>query len=190
MPRAYLAGQPAIAHEGRYLQQVKEEIVDYLRRLNLEAVGLIGHSLGGFLSLQLAAENPERFSAVVVIDAAPFLPALQVPGITAEGAKSMAANMWQRLLNQKADDREVNQRGALHSMVSGKEDLERILSWNMASDLETVAQAMYELYSTDYRQEIASIKVPVLVMGAWIAYKDYGVTKEAVFRLIKANTPN
>jgi N-formylmaleamate deformylase len=81
------AGQPAIAHEGRYLQQVKDEIVDYLRRQNLEAVGLIGHSLGGFLSLQPAAENPERFSAVVVIDAAPFLPALQVPGITSEGAK-------------------------------------------------------------------------------------------------------
>jgi N-formylmaleamate deformylase len=98
----------------------------------------------------------------------------------------MAANMRQRLLNQNPDDREVNQRGALHSMVSGKEDLERILSWNMASDLETVAQAMYELYSTDYRHEIASIKVPVLVMGAWIAYKDYEVAKESSLQAYKS----
>lgn len=184
------AGQPAIAHEEKYLQKVREEIVDYLSRQGLQSVGLIGHSLGGLLSLQLAAEYPERFNAVVVIDAAPFLPALQVPGITVEGARSMAANMKQRMEEQRQQQnpgsREANQRGALHSMVSGKEDLEQILTWNMASDFETVAQAMYELYSTDYRKEIANITAPVLVMGAWIAYKDYGVTKESSLQAYKS----
>lgn len=83
------AGQPAIDHENRYLEKVKGEILSYLDNQDLQQIGLIGHSLGGFLALQLAAEHSGRFNALVIVDGLPFLPAMQVPGITAEGAKPM-----------------------------------------------------------------------------------------------------
>ena len=35
------------------------------------------------------------------------------------------------------------------------------------------------MMSTDLRGDVAKIKAPLLVMGTWIAYKDYGVTRES-----------
>ena len=39
---------------------------------------------------------------------------------------------------------------------------------------------MYEMYTTDLRKTVATIDCPVLLMGAWIAYKQYGVTHESI----------
>ena len=37
-----------------------------------------------------------------------------------------------------------------------------------------VINAMTEMMGDDMRQEISRIKAPTLVLGSWIAYKDYG----------------
>lgn len=179
------AGQPAIPFQDNYLQQVKDQIIRYVEAKDLQQVGLIGHSLGGFLSLRLAAEYPDRFGPLLVIDALPFLLAVQMPGITEEGAKPIAENMRRMQAQQQGAGAAAQQRAVLSSMVSRQQDLERILSWNQASDGKTVSQAMYELYTTDLREEIASIKSPVLVLGAWIAYKDYGVTQESTLNVFR-----
>jgi len=39
---------------------------------------------------------------------------------------------------------------------------------------------MYELQVTDLRPALANIKIPTLVLGAWIGYKEYGMTKENI----------
>ena len=38
---------------------------------------------------------------------------------------------------------------------------------------------MYDMYTIDLRAEISRIQQPVLVLGAWAAYKQYGSTKES-----------
>jgi N-formylmaleamate deformylase len=63
-------------------------------------------------------------------------------------------------------------------MVINPEKLQVISQWGLDSDSKTVGQAMYELQTTDLRETISAIKVPTLVLGAWIAYKDQGLTKE------------
>jgi hypothetical protein len=40
---------------------------------------------------------------------------------------------------------------------------------------------MFEFYTTDLRPDTAKIHVPVLVLGTWIAYKQY-TTREAVLQ--------
>ena len=57
--------------------------------------------------------------------------------------------------------------------------------WSMASDQTTVAQAMYDMNTTDLRQDIARIQQPTLVLGSWAAYKDYGSTKESTKALFE-----
>jgi hypothetical protein len=44
---------------------------------------------------------------------------------------------------------------------------------------QTTTQAMVALMTTDLRSDIAAIKQPTLVLGAWAAYKPYGSTKES-----------
>jgi pimeloyl-ACP methyl ester carboxylesterase len=50
----------------------------------------------------------------------------------------------------------------------------------MQSDRNTTATALYELLTTDFRDELAEIETPVLVLGAWYAGKNYGMTEASV----------
>jgi pimeloyl-ACP methyl ester carboxylesterase len=58
-------------------------------------------------------------------------------------------------------------------MVEKDSDFERIVAWGLASDRTAVADAMGELFAADLRDDLARIKVPTLVFGSWIAYKQY-----------------
>ena len=45
---------------------------------------------------------------------------------------------------------------------------------------------MSELFAADLRADIAKIKMPVLVMGAWIGYKEYGATHDTTEANLRA----
>ncbi|HEX8636420.1 MAG TPA: hypothetical protein VF692_00045 [Pyrinomonadaceae bacterium] len=58
-------------------------------------------------------------------------------------------------------------------LVTDSLKLELVAKWGQNSDPETVAQAMYEMNTTDLRADIARIKSPRLVIGTWIGYQQY-----------------
>jgi hypothetical protein len=66
----------------------------------------------------------------------------------------------------------------LSTMITDPEHIIIAKKWGMDSDPASVSQAMYDMMTTDLRQKIATIKTPALVMGSWIAYKDYGMSHE------------
>jgi pimeloyl-ACP methyl ester carboxylesterase len=49
------------------LDEVAKVVVEVLDALGAERVDLVGHSMGGFLALHLAAEHPERVSSLAVL---------------------------------------------------------------------------------------------------------------------------
>jgi N-formylmaleamate deformylase len=51
---------------------------------------------------------------------------------------------------------------------------------------------MYDMYTTDLRADVARIQQPVLVLGTWAAYQQFGATKEstrAIFSQQYAHLP-
>jgi N-formylmaleamate deformylase len=71
----------------------------------------------------------------------------------------------------------------LTSMINDAAQIEIATDWAIDSDQETVGESMYEMYTTDIREELGKIKVPTLVLGAWLAYKDFGSTRESTLKL-------
>jgi len=69
---------------------------------------------------------------------------------------------------------------SMPAMVSKAEDVEKVVQWSMQTDRRVMSQAMYELMTTDLRDEAARVECPVLVLGSWYAGKDYGMTKDSV----------
>ncbi len=57
-----LSGKPR--GQGRYGIEMVEDVVRLLDHLEIEKAHVAGYSLGGFLSLKLAAKHPERLSSV------------------------------------------------------------------------------------------------------------------------------
>jgi pimeloyl-ACP methyl ester carboxylesterase len=187
---AGFGGNAAPATTEKLLQNVRDQLLAYLKSQKLSRPVVVGHSLGGFLGLWLSATQPEAVGPLVIVDSLPFLAAVQNPAQTAEGAKPMAEGMRQQMASGKMTMAAARQMSA--TMMQDTARITQTARWSVASDPATVAQAMYDLFTTDLRQDIARVQQPVLVLGAWAAYKPYGSTKEstrAVFAQQYARLP-
>lgn len=182
------AGLPSAADASKdaWLDDMRDRLLAYVDARKLEHPVVIGHSLGGFLALQMAIKQPQRFDRVVIVDALAFLGAVRNPAATADDVKPMAAAMRKQMLAQDEAGYRAGVSANLKGMAHDPQRVETLTAWGNASDRTTTAQAMYEMMVTDLRGELARIRVPTLVLGAWAAYAPYGSTKESTAAIYQA----
>lgn len=161
---AGFAGQPPI--EPPLLATARDQLVRYLEGLGEERPVLVGHSLGGFLALWVAATVPNRVAAVVAVDGVPFLPALFDPAATADGARPLAEQLRQLYATWTPEQLSLQSRMALASMITDPADVEEAVRWSAASHPSAVGHAMAEAMTTDLRATVAAIEAPVLLIAA------------------------
>lgn len=172
------------------LPAVRDQLLAYIKTQKLNKPVVMGHSLGGFMALWLSTTQPEAIGPLVILDSLPFLAAVQNPATTVEIARPQAAATRAQMSQGRMPA--ATQRQMLTSMVTDTARLTQVARWGAASDAKTVAQAMYDIYTTDLRADVGRIQQPVLVLGAWAAYKPYGSTMEstrAVFTQQYAKVP-
>ncbi len=172
------AGQPALENKENYLLQVRDQLLQYIAQHQWQKPVVVGHSLGGYVAMLMAIEQPKLFDKIVIVDSVPFIPALTMPGATEETSQAMATAMKAQMSNQTEEMQAASLNMILATMITDKEKIKLAHQWGMDSDSETVNQAMYEMMTQDIRQEIAVIQSPTLVMGSWIAYKSFGMSHE------------
>ncbi len=181
---------PAAALADPLLPAVRDQLLAYIQTQKLHKPVVVGHSLGGFLALALSTAQPDAIGPLVIVDSLPFLAAVQNPAATVETMRPMAEQTRQRMLKGQLPP--AARRQMVADMVTDTARQAQVARWGAASDAPTVAQAMYDMYAIDLRNDIARIKQPVLVLGAWAAYAQYGSTKEstrAVFAQQYAKLP-
>ncbi|MBA3487216.1 MAG: alpha/beta hydrolase [Lysobacter sp.] len=174
------AGVPAVDIEGPWLDAMRDRLLGYLDHAGLTRPAVIGHSLGGLLALQMSLAQPERFERLIIVDSLPFFPAASNPAATVEMIKPMAEGMRAGMLAADDASYQSNARRAIGNMSNQPKRTETLAAWGAASDRATSAQAMFELMITDVRAEIAAIRTPTLVLGAWAGYAAFGATRESV----------
>ena len=159
------------------LPAVRDQLLAYIKTQKLTKPIIVGHSLGGFMALALSAAQPDAIGPLVIVDSLPFLAAIQNPAATVETVKPTADKMRQQM--KQGHMPAAAQRQMVAGMATDTARQSLIARWGMASDPATTAQAMYDMYTIDLRNDISRIKQPVLVLGAWAAYAQYGSTKES-----------
>ncbi|MBW8900300.1 MAG: alpha/beta hydrolase, partial [Massilia sp.] len=171
-----LAGFAGVAPiEGALLPAAEQQLADYIAAHHLAHPVVIGHSLGGFLALKLAADHPDQVDKLVIVDAVPCLvAATQMPGATAEQVKQAGEGMRRMMLAQDAATARAATEMAVSTMVTRPEDVQRVQAWGAQSDRATVINAMTDMMGDDMREQVGRIRAPTLVLGSWIAYKAYG----------------
>ena len=160
-----------------HLAVVRDQLLAYVKNQKLNRPVVVGHSLGGFLALWMSSTQPTALGPLLIVDSLPFITAIQNPATTAEMAKPQAAAMRNQMKQGRMSA--AAQRQMIAGLVTDTARISQVARWGSASDPATTAQAMYDMYTTDLRADLSRIQQPVLVLGAWAAYKQYGSTKES-----------
>ncbi|WP_295995634.1 alpha/beta hydrolase [Rugamonas sp.] len=169
---AGFAGTAPIAEP--LLPAVEQQLSDYIADHGLDHPTVIGHSMGGFLGMKLAADHPQQVGRLIIVDTLPALGAMQRPTITREQLLQAGAVMRDQMLKSSDAQGRAYLARVIRTMVSKPADVDRVAGWGAASDRSTVATSMYQMMTDDLRQDVARIEAPTLVLGTWIGYKDYG----------------
>lgn len=170
---AGFAGVPRIP--APMLDKVRDGLADYIRSHKLDHPVIVGHSLGGFLALDFGARYPDLPGKLVIVDSYPFLAGIMDPSTTPAQARASADQMRQyyAAMTQDAYVRYVKSGLGTRDMVEKESDFDRITAWSLATDRTAAADAMAEMMGADLRDSLANIKVPTLVFGSWIGFKQY-----------------
>ena len=172
------AGVPAVAADP-FLPDMRDRLLAYARARQLDRPAVVGHSLGGVLALQMAIAAPEAVGPMVIVDSLPFFAAVMNPAATPATARPMAEGMRQQM---RASDEATYLQGLdanLGGMTQSADRLELLKRWGRASDRGTTSQAMFDMMQFDLRDDLARVRAPTLVLGAWAAYAPLGSTKES-----------
>lgn len=189
---AGFADSPAVpTADGRVAAPVAEAIADYIREQHIEAPVIIGHSLGGEVALMLGARHPERVGRLMVVDALPFYTLLIDPAATAGTAAPQAAALRDATMTAPLAQAEAMQRAAIARLAKTEAARPALIDAATRSDRKTVADATYELMTTDLRPELARIQAPVQVVYAYDAlYGTPASSVDATFRNAYITTPD
>jgi pimeloyl-ACP methyl ester carboxylesterase len=162
------AGAPAGANaDGAVVAPLVGELNRYITEAGLKRPAVIGHSLGGFTALRLAAEHPQAVGRVLVVDSLPFFPLLFSPAATAEAVTPQANAMRDAMLAMPAERFPAVQAAGMGRLVKSAEARTRHARIGGASDPAVVARAMHELMTTDLRLQLGQIEASVTVLYAW-----------------------
>ncbi len=166
---AGFAGVPR--NPGPMLDKVRDDLATYIRDKKLVKPVIVGHSLGGFLSLALASKYPDLPGKLIIVDSYPSLAGIYQPDITKEQAKAQSA-MTRQYMTATPQNADAT-RAMIKQMATADTDVERIVGWGRASDYSAIVDAMVEMYGGDLRDDIVAIHSPTLVLATWIGYKEY-----------------
>lgn len=172
---AGFAGQPPLplgADGPAFLDTERREIIRYIQAERLDRPILVGHSLGAFLALWVASTNPDLVGPVIAVDGVPFLPALMNPAADVASARAQAAQIRDMYAGLTPSQLESQSMMALPSMMKNPADVERAKAWSAVSDPKTTGAVMYEMMTTDLREQVAAIRTPVLLIAAAEFAKD------------------
>lgn len=174
------AGVPPLQH-GPYLDHIRQQVEQYITDNKLNNVILVGHSIGGVLSMWIAADMKEHLQKVVVVDAMPFYAMTQNPHAADTFSEKQAQGMYSRYSSMNDQQFRTSQRMMAGFMCLDSTRWNQIVEWGAQSDRKTMAYTMTEMMSKDLRRDIARINVPVLVLAAYSQMPQYpSFTREAV----------
>ncbi|GAA4274841.1 alpha/beta hydrolase [Aquimarina gracilis] len=154
-----------INNESSWYGTIKKELVTYLRNKNLKSVIIIGHSMGGNLATDLAAELPDTISKIVIIDAIPCMRELMMPGVPANSLQYESPYNKQMLAMEETQFKQTATMMS-QNMTNNKEKVETLINWIMEADRQTYVYGYTDLLKLDLRTVLDKIKAQTLILGA------------------------
>ncbi len=148
-----------------WFSTIKDDIIAYTKSKKINKPTLIGHSLGGTLSYWLAASEPELFRKVIAVDALPCSAALMIPDYNGDKIPYDNPRSQMMLQMDEAAFKGMNVQ-LVQFMCKNSEKHQTILQMMDKTDRKTYVYGYIDMLNLDLREDIANIKIPVIILAA------------------------
>ena len=177
---AGFAGVEAAGLEHGFFERLLPALTRLLATLGAQGATVVGHSLGGLITLMLARAEPERVGSVLAVDSLPYLAGLYMPDATPAQAAWQAETLVQ-LIDVMYRREPVKLLSPLTLSLSFLATLE---AWCNASDRATSMTAFREALSTDFRPALKEVTQSITVLAA--SHPTMGVSRAQLESLCAA----
>lgn len=151
--------------ESPWLSKIKDGVIAYVKENKLRKPTLLGHSLGGTLSLWLASVEPDLFDKVIAVDALPSSAAMMIPNYKGEPIEYDNPQS-ERILGMDSASFAAMNAQTIPYMCKNVEKQKTLIDWMNRADRKTYVYGYVDMLNLDLREAIAKIKIPVIVLAA------------------------
>ncbi|MFM9828177.1 MAG: alpha/beta fold hydrolase [Sphingomonas sp.] len=166
--------------EGPLLTGIVADLDSYIASHKLTGATVIGHSMGGLVSMMLAKAHPGAASKLMIVDSLPFFAVLVAPpgvAVTPAMVAPQAAIMRDRTAaayGKPADPAAIS--AQTRGLALKPSSIAKMEAWAAKADPRVTAQGLYDDLTTDMRASLPALTLPITVVIPWHAGGPY--TKE------------
>ncbi|WP_452229346.1 alpha/beta fold hydrolase [Lacinutrix sp. MEBiC02404] len=154
---------------------IKKAILKYITDNNMQDVLIIGHSMGGNLAVDIAAELPNIISKIIIVEALPCMREVMMPHVPAESLFYETPYNTQMLEMDQQQFKNIAVMMA--SNMTLKEDKKEVITnWMVEADRKTWVYGYTDLLKLDLRNVLHKVTCETLILGA--SFPDVNIAKE------------
>jgi pimeloyl-ACP methyl ester carboxylesterase len=141
-----------------------DELHSYLTANKIGPAKIVGHSMGGLLALQLAKAHPGDASALMIVDALPYVGDIFLPNATVAQVEPQAKMIRDQMVASFGKSDPAAAQRTASGMALTSDAQAKVTSWVEKADPRVSGEAMYEDMTTDLRRDIAAIETPITLV--------------------------
>ena len=140
------------------------ELHNWLAANKVGPAKIVGHSMGGLLALELAKAHPQDASALMIVDALPYVGDIFLPNATVAQVEPQAKAIRDQMIASfgKSDPAAAERTAAGMALTQAAQA--KVAAWIAKADPRVSGEAMYEDMTTDLRPDIPAIKTPITLI--------------------------
>ncbi len=150
---------------------IKKQLIEYIKTEKLRKVTIIGHSMGGNLAVDLAAELQDEISGLVLVESIPCMRELMMPGVPASSLQYNSPYNNQMLGMSEEEFKQMAQNMS-QNMTNDAKKIALLTKWSVAADRETFVYGYTDLLKLDLRPTLSSISTETLILGSTFPNKE------------------
>lgn len=166
-----------------WLDNAAAAVVDLINDRKLEKPVIVGHSLGGFLALRIATEQPDLIRGAVAVDGMPAFPMGPEP-MSPEQRAQMVDQFAPSFLNVKDEEWFAQQDQYIEMWTDDPERLASYRTLFRKTPARVAARYMIELFRSDITAQLGEGAAP---MKAIAAVNDDGKAMGVTTEVMRAN---
>jgi pimeloyl-ACP methyl ester carboxylesterase len=148
-----------------WYETIKQALIAYIVKEKLSGFSIIGHSMGGNLATEIAAEMPTLCKRIILADALPCIRELWMPGVAASKLQ-YNSSYNKELLAMPAEAFKENAVMMAKSMTNKTEKTDSLVKWITEADRKTYVYGYTDLLKLDLRDKLSKITAKALILGA------------------------